>query len=1034
MPVSLRKANQCEKIRLLAVSRTGKLWKLRQAHNRLCRPIQFCNSKILKHLTESVRTRRQPVTTSDTRACSICATLFPDSSESCPVCALRGALGDEQPIKDPGGEPTLSISQIRLDHYEILAREDGTPFELGRGAMGVTYKACDINLRRAVALKVVHAKFVGDESANRRLVREARSAASVRHANVASVFHLGKSDDSYFYAMEFVDGESLDKVVRRSGCLDPATALKVTALVAAGLEAIEKEELVHRDIKPSNIMVSLQDDRIVNVKIIDLGLAKATAADGSISEISTEGGFAGTPQYASPEKFGGVGTDIRSDLYSLGITLWEMLTGELPFQGSASGLIYRHQHAPLPIEKLAHLPQPVIALLEVLLEKDPAQRFQTPTELLQAIARADGALNEARSVTADQLRSGTEDPAAPARQYQRGLDRVFAPTRMRGLIGLVASIVSILGLLFVWFLFSGQGSRFFDRGGAQMAPTKKSIAVLPFENISPNKDDAYFADGVHNEILNNLAKIAQLKVISRTSVMQYRTDTKRDLRQIAHALGVGSVLEGTVRRDGNRVRISTELIDAGNDKTIWADSYDRDLTDIFAIQSEIAQVIASKLTATLSPEEKKWIEAKPTGNLEAYDLYLRAQKLIANFRVSAGLGSGAEKPLRAAIDFLDQAVQLDPKFTLAYCASAHAHSLLYRLSDPTPERRVLGDAAIDQAMRLQPDLPEVHLAYAVQLYSYRDYEQARIQLAIAERSLTNNAEVFVLEALIDRRQGNFEKAVQEFNQAIARDPRNSVSIGDLGTTYYVMRQFDKAEQVYDRLMQLLPDQPMLKVQKAFNVTFMKTGNGAAFRSAVAALPAPLADDREVLSLRLNFDLYDRDWPQAKEAIQKLRDGDDDGYFAYAGIPVPIGCYSILLARLQGEQLDAHPEFAKTREQLNQKALKSPGNAQLLSQLAVVDALLSDKEAAIKQGKRAVEMLPISKDAVDGPCLLINLAVVYAWTNEPDLAFQTLEPLTKTPGGIYYGLLKRDPLWDSLRKDLRFDRFLAELAPRSADDQ
>jgi TolB-like protein len=635
------------------------------------------------------------VTTSETRACPVCGTLFPESNESCPVCSLRGALGDEQRISDAVGEPTLAVSQLRLDHYEILTRDDGTAFELGRGAMGVTYKACDINLRRAVALKVVNAKFVSDESANRRLVREARAAASLRHPNVASVFHLGKNDDGYFYAMEFVDGESLDKIIQHFGRLDPANALKVTALVAAGLEVIEREDLVHRDIKPSNIMVSLQDDKIASAKIIDLGLAKATVTDGSISEISTEGGFAGTPQYASPEKFGGVGTDIRSDLYSLGITLWEMLTGEVPFQGSASELIYQHQHAPPPIEKLVYVPQPVVALLEVLLEKDPVRRFRTPTELLGAIARVNVALNEGRSVTPDQLRSGADESAALPKQSRRGPHRVLPRTKTPGLRWLPASIASVMGLLLAWLWFSGQGSRFFDRRGGEMAPTKKSIAVLPFENISANKDDAYFADGVQDEILNNLAKIAQLKVISRTSVMQYRADTKRDLRQIASALGVGSVLEGTVRRNGNRVRVSTELIDAGNDKTIWADSYDRDLTDIFAIQSEIAQTIASKLTATLSPEEKKWIETRPTGNLEAYDLYLRARELIANFRVSAGLGSGAEKPLRAAIDFLDQAVRLDPKFTLAYCASAHAHSLLYRLSDPTPERRALGDEAID---------------------------------------------------------------------------------------------------------------------------------------------------------------------------------------------------------------------------------------------------------------------------------------------------------------------------------------------------
>jgi serine/threonine-protein kinase len=285
-----------------------------------------------------------------------------------------------------------------------------------------------------------------------------------------------------------------------------------------------------------------------------------------------------------------------------------------------------------------------------------------------------------------------------------------------------------------------------------------------------------------------------------------------------------------------------------------------------------------------------------------------------------------------------------------------------------------------------------------------------------------------LEGLIDRRQGNFEKAIREFNEAITHDPRNSASIGDLGTTFYVTRQFAAAEQIYDRLIRLLPDQPMLKVQKAFNVTFMKTGDGTALWSAVAALPVSIAEDSEVLSLRLNFALYDRDWRQAKEVIQKLKDGDDNGYFAYAGIPVPIGCYSILLARVQREQSDPNSEFAKTREQLNQKVVKSPGNAELLSQLAVVDALLSNKEAAIEEAKRAIEMLPISKDAVDGPCLVINLAVVYAWTNELDLAFETLGPLTKTPGGLYYGSLKRDPLWDPLRQDPRYEKLLAELAP------
>jgi TolB-like protein len=573
-------------------------------------------------------------------------------------------------------------SELRFEHYTVLQNPDGTPMELGRGAMGVTYKALDVNLRCAVALKAINARFIGDESARRRFVREARAAASVRHPNVASVFHLGKSGDSYFYAMEFVDGESLDKVIRRSSRLDPSTALKVTALVAAGLEAIDQQNLVHRDIKPSNIMVSFDGDKIVNAKIIDLGLAKGTAADnGSISEISIQGTFAGTPQYASPEQFAGVGADIRSDIYSLGITLWEMLAGEVPFKGSTSRLVYQHQHATPPVDKLTHVPQPVIALLEILLEKDPAQRLQTPTELLEAIPKVKEALDSGRRATADQLRLVADRIAARPKQLPRRFQPLLTGTTMRAFKWLLASVLGIAGLLFAWFFFSGHAGLFFNQRVAEAVPTEKSIAVLPFENISANKDDAYFADGVQDEILNNLAKIAQLKVISRTSVMQYRADNKRDLRQIATVLGVANVLEGTVRRDGNHVRVSTELVDARNDNTIWADSYDRDLTDIFAIQSEVAQTIVRKLNTTLSPEEKRSIEAKPTDNLEAYDLYLRANELIMDASASWGFND-IERPLREATGFLERAVQLDPKFTLAYCASGLEPTTFF-ISSPT---------------------------------------------------------------------------------------------------------------------------------------------------------------------------------------------------------------------------------------------------------------------------------------------------------------------------------------------------------------
>ena len=536
---------------------------------------------------------------------------------------------------------------------------------------------------------------------------------------------------------------------------------------------------------------------------------------------------------------------------------------------------------------------------------------------------------------------------------------------------------------------------------------------------------------MQDEILNNLAKVAELKVISRTSVMQYRAGEKRDLRQIASALGVANVLEGTVRRNSNRVRVSTELIDARQDKTIWADSYDRDLTDIFAIQSEVAQTIATKLTAKLSAEEKKNIERKPTENLEAYDLYLRANELILNVRMSMIFGGNVDKPLADAIGLLDQAVELDPKFTLAYCALAKAHDLVYRTSDRTPERGALVEAAINNAMRLQPDLPEVHLAYAIHLYQvYRDYDRARSELAIARRGLPNDTEAAALEAYMDRRQGRFEKAIQELNEASLRDPHDSVVIADLAITLIFVRQFRAAEQAFDRWIELRPDQPIIKAQKPAFTVYAETGDDASVRSALAALPASLADNRDAINLRLVFALVDRDWQQAKQLLDKMKGGDDEGFFGYGQQPnVPVGCYSILLARLQGEEPGANASFAETREQLNQKVQRQSGNAPLLSQLAVVDALLSNKEVAISEAKHAAEMLPIKQDAIDGPGIQMNLAVVYAWTGDLDLAFATLSSLTKTPGGAYYGYLKRDPYWEPLRQDPRYEKLLTELAPR-----
>jgi serine/threonine protein kinase len=375
----------------------------------------------------------------ESRTCPVCGTKFFATAdrEFCPVCILNRAFGAESKATgesgsvsgsaDSPGETEARSQARRFEHYEVMSDEDGKPIELGRGAMGVTYKALDVDLRCPVTLKVISERYLGDESAQLRFLREARAAASVRHPNVASVFHLGRTGSSYFYAMEFVAGETLEHLIRRSGRVKVKVALEIMTQVAAGLAAVHEQNLVHRDIKPSNIMVRLRDDGSTTAKIIDLGLAKVVNESSAQTAISTPGAFAGTPEFASPEQFGGVGLDIRSDLYSLGVTVWEMLTGRTPFKGTPAEVMHQHLHAPLPVDQLEGVPEPVVVLLEVLLEKDPVQRFQTPAELLRAIPTLTDAIDRRQRITRQSLQ---KTPATASRVGTRKPPARLAPKKV----------------------------------------------------------------------------------------------------------------------------------------------------------------------------------------------------------------------------------------------------------------------------------------------------------------------------------------------------------------------------------------------------------------------------------------------------------------------------------------------------------------------------------------------------------------------------------------------------------------------------
>jgi serine/threonine protein kinase len=387
------------------------------------------------------------------RICPACGTKFSATSdrELCPVCVLSGAASGASASAEAlspatGSErssaETEPVSIVRrFENYEVMLDEAGNPIELGRGAMGVTYKAFDVDLRCPVTLKVISEQFLGDESARLRFLREARAAASVRHPNVASVFHLGRAGQHYFYAMDFVAGETLRSLVRRSARLEVKLALEIATQVAAGLAAVHKQKLVHRDIKPSNIMVSVEEESTVTAKIIDLGLAKPAPDAPAETAITTPGTFAGTPEFASPEQFAGLRVDIRSDLYSLGVTLWHMLTGRVPFHGSPAEVMYQHQHAPLPLEQLDDVPQPLVVMLEVLLEKDPGRRFQTPAELLKAMPTIAGAIQQRRTVTRQSLQrpppadSRTGTRRSPARRGPEKISVARLPVTGTDLFG-----------------------------------------------------------------------------------------------------------------------------------------------------------------------------------------------------------------------------------------------------------------------------------------------------------------------------------------------------------------------------------------------------------------------------------------------------------------------------------------------------------------------------------------------------------------------------------------------------------------------
>ncbi len=554
------------------------------------------------------------------------------------------------------------------------------------------------------------------------------------------------------------------------------------------------------------------------------------------------------------------------------------------------------------------------------------------------------------------------------------------------------------------------------------AVADKSIAVLPFRNLSEEKANAYFADGVQDQVLTDLAQIADLKVISRTSVLQYKSGITRDLREIAQQLGVAHLLEGSVQRSANKIRVHAQLIDARTEAQVWAESYDRDLADVFAIQSEIARAIADQLQAKLSPNEKKAIAQRPTADLIAFDQYSRGKTLL----LTTGASPFQNKNFLEAIQLLESATARDPAFHAAYCQLVFAQDSLYA-GDHLPSRLAAAEAALQTASQLRPDSPETHLARGWHLYyALRDSKGALAELESARRGLPNDARIFETMGYILRRQSNQEEGLRALEQAVALDPRNLDTIIQLSISYNYLRRYAQEAALLDRAREIAPEDTGIAISRAL-VDYRAQANPEPLSRFIEQLrrerPALLG---EVADSWLFCALVKRDWPAAEQALAALpQDGWVEGAVRF-GRHFGEG----LLARSMHDEARARAAFTAARLEQEQMA-RTQEDYRGLCVLGLIDAALGQKEAALQEGRRAVELLPITKDAMDGAALAVNLTQIYAWAGEKDLALEQIAAIERVPSDLSYGDLKLHPDWDSLRGDPRFEKIVESLAPKGA---